>query len=367
MAHLESEWESDRKFAGYIHSFSEDYRQLRENYKRLSTKAKFCFRLGQEAPSKDEDQQTCDAISECMANYKEQCGALLNDLCGFISRGVLKCHVTDSTRWHALHAMGFSDPGDAITERLTINQVLALLVIIAPILLLNFALYGSHLPETILLMGTMIATLYTVAVVCALYPKNLWKFTRRDAHGSRPILFYLLTGFAAVALAVPISLMFKFLIYAISTEHTVGTALPRAWEDFSTRSYPWMLMSFITAFFTAFHTDNKPFWKITSPRLRWFEGIFQAAVNAAAALSVIWWIGAEKWSGRLSFVLVTAAAIGFVIGFVVPHWYREATQKGKAVPDAAKMPVSAKPPEAKKGTPGKTKTGKEIQPVVYDI
>ncbi|MCK5230081.1 MAG: hypothetical protein KAR13_07435 [Desulfobulbaceae bacterium] len=333
MAHLESEWESDRKFAGYIHSFSNHYRLLKDSYKRLSVKAKTCFRLNREILLGGEDQQIHDAILECTANYKEQCNELLKNLCDFISRGVLKCQITHSSRWHALSAMGFKEPDTGPGGGPTINQVLTLLVILVPVLLLNFALFGSRLPENVLLMGTMIATIYTMAVMCALYPKGIWKFTRRDEHGTRPMLFYLVAGFAAVALAVPVSLVFKFFIFSISEEQTMATAFLSAWNDFSMRSYRWMLMAFITAFFTAFHLDNRPFWKITCSRLRWIEGFVQAAVNLSAAYIVVCWLDDQNLRDRLICVLGTTAVIGFVIGFVVPHWYRDAPRQQETVLD----------------------------------
>jgi hypothetical protein len=361
MAHLESEWESDRKFAGYIHSFSNSYRLLNDSYKRLSDKTKTCFRFNREIPLGGEDQKLRDAIFECTANYKEQCNELLKDLCDFISRGVLKCQITNSTRWHALYKMGFEEPDISTRERLTINQVLTLLVIIIPILLLNFSLYGSGLPETVLLMGTMIATIYTVAVVCALYPKGIWKFTRRDERGTRPILFYLVAGFAAVALAVPISLMFKLVIFSISEGQTMATAFPSAWENFSTHSYPWMLMAFITAFFTAFQADNRPFWKITYPRLRWIEGFFQVAVNLFATFIVVAWLDDQDLRDRLITVLGTNAAIGFVIGFVVPTWYRDASRQQKTFLDTDKS-SSTKCPVGKIVTKATIKMGKKGQP-----
>lgn len=335
MAHLESGWKSDRKFTGYIHS-SNPYRLLKDSYKHLTVKAKTCFRLNRGIPLEGEDQQICDAIFECTANFKEQCNELLKNLCDFISRGVLKCQITHSTRWRALYAMGFKTPDTDTRERLTINQALTLLVILVPVLLLNFVLFGSRLPGNALLMVTMIATIYTVAVVCAVYPKGIWKFTRRNKHGTRPMVFYLVAGFAAVALAVPVSLAFKFFIFSISKEQTMATAFSAAWNDFSTRSYPWMLMAFITAFFTAFHADNRPSTKITCQRLRWIEGFAQAAVSLSAAYIVVCWL---DLGDRLIRVLGTTAVIGFIIGFVVPYWYRDAPRQQETVLDTDDISV----------------------------
>ncbi|OGW52056.1 MAG: hypothetical protein A2Z50_02905 [Nitrospirae bacterium RBG_19FT_COMBO_42_15] len=332
VAHMESKWESDSKFTGYFNAepYSSNYKQLKDKYKHLSDKAKKCFRLHQEIPIEGEDQKIRNAIKECTANFKEQGRDLFKGLCDFISQGVLKCQLTRTTRWDALNAIGFETPNtDDGREKLTIDQVLMLFCILIIVLILNITLFGSHSGEYArkIFLYSKIATLHTIAVVCVVYLKNKWKFTLRNTHDTRPMLFYLTAGIAAVILAIPINLMFNFIFYITDSEHVV-TAFEKAWIGLSTR-YPYMLLTFITAFGTAINIDNRPFWKITYSVLRWIEGVIQALFNLSAAYIV--YLLLNDPTRDLNRLLLTGALIGFIIGFVVPHWYRTAPLRQKTI------------------------------------
>jgi hypothetical protein len=336
VAHLESKWESDSKFTGYFNAepYSSNYKQLKDKYKHLSDKAKKCFRLHQEIPIEGEDQQFRNAINECTANFKEQGKDLFKGLCDFISQGVLKCQLTHTARWDALNAIGFKTPNtDDGRERLTIDQVLILFCILITVLMLNIILFGSHSGEygKKIFIYLKIATLHTIAVVCVVYLKNKWKFTLRNANDTRPMLFYLVAGLAAVIIAIPINLIFNFIFYFTNLKDA-AFAFNEAWIGFSTR-YQFMLMTFITAFGTAINIDNRPFWKITSSMLRWMEGVIQALFNLS--MSYIVYLLLDNPRMDMHRFLLTGALIGFIIGFVVPHWYRIAPLRQKTVMAAA--------------------------------
>lgn len=344
VAHMESKWESDSKFAGYLNAepYKSNYKQLKDKYKHLSDKAKKCFRLHQEIPIEGEDQQFRNAINECTTNFKEQGRELFKGLCDFISQGVLKCQLTHTARWDALNAIGFETPNtDDGRERLTIDQVLMLFSILITVLILNITLFGSQFGSQFgshsgeygkkIFIYLKIATLHTIAVVCVVYLKNKWKFTLRNANDTRPMLFYLVAGLAAVIIAIPINLIFNFIFYFTNLKDA-ASAFNEAWIGFSTR-YQFMLLTFITAFGTAINIDNRPFWKITSSMLRWMEGVIQALFNLSMAY-IVYLLLDNKQMDMHRFLL-TGALIGFIIGFVVPHWYRIAPLRQKTVMAAA--------------------------------
>lgn len=332
MTHLDS-WEGDRKLSSYMHNFSDSYKALRDRYKNLSVKAKKCFRLNQDIPQEDGHQDIRDAIRECNLNFAEQGRDLLKSICDFISQGVLTCSLTHGSRCSAMCRIGFKPPESKI-KTLTVNQVLTLMVVLFFTMLLNvilniklFGLDADAEFRAVLLSITMIAITYTIAVVCAIYPKDRWKFTRRDKSGTRPMLFYLTAGFAAVILASPIGLFFNFLIYLSDPHITeVKTAF-----DMAAQTYKWLLITFVTGFVTAFHTDNRQTDKITLPRLRWIEGISQSILTMFAGWIVVWWINDPSIKTE---TLVSSAIKGFIIGFIIPNWYRAAPhEKGMVLDD----------------------------------
>lgn len=329
-------WESQRGFAGFVQRRREEYKTLATRYKQITEVAKNCFSLLRAAHNGDAEKPLTDAVSKFRANFVDQAEELAKDLSLFMACGVLKCQFTCGTRRQAIKAMGFEPPPEMTHSGLSVNRVLTLFVILVLLLLISFIPFQNHHAghQCLLIMVTMIGTIYMAAVVCAIYPKGRWEFFRRGEDGARPMASYLLSGLAAVALAIPINLAFKTLIFW-SQATDDSSPLELAWTNFVGRSYPWMLMAFTGTATTAFMADNRPSLHLPQRYLCWLEAIGQAMASILTASLVLWWLGDIRPEGAFPgtslcldlttfFVLSNAAIIGIVLGSLVPSWYRRA-------------------------------------------
>jgi hypothetical protein len=227
--------------------------------------------------------------------------------------------------------MGFQQPKEEPDRALSINQVLTLTGILLLLLLINFVFVSPDTwegREETLLMVTMIVSIYSVAVMCAVYPKESWRLFQKKRKNFFPVAGYMLSGIAAVVISIPISLIFKTLIYS-KGDPNLTQAVRTAWDQFLRVSYPWMFMAFATAIITAFIIDFEPLRGLPGKWHRWLEAAMQAAATVLASCLVLWWLeGIAKYGGRVvppwPRVLITTAIVGFALGFIVPTWYRRA-------------------------------------------
>ena len=227
--------------------------------------------------------------------------------------------------------MGFLPPKEKHVRALSINQVLALTGILLILLLVNFVFVSPKTwkgREETLLMVTMIVSIYSIAVMCAVYPKGSWCLFKKERGRFFPVGAYLLSGIGAVLMGIPIGLIFKTLIYS-KGDLNLSAAAGKAWDTFFSFEYPWMFMALATAMITAFLIDFKLPQGLPAKYHRWLEAAMQAAVTALASLFVHWWLvdlaaGSEAEVPQLFGVLIVSATVGFVLGFVVPTWYRRA-------------------------------------------
>ena len=128
----------------------------------------------------------------------------------------------------------------------------------------------------------------------------------------------------AAASSIIISIGFKTLIYLKGDPH-LGEAVQLAWVNFSTRSYPFVLMAFSTAALTGYLIDLRlpRHWPNALRRLA--NGAIQALGTAAAAGLVYFWLQSIRQPPPLIMLLRSASVIGFAIGFIVPCWYWRGT------------------------------------------
>src|SRR5262249_51516794 len=213
---------------------------------------------------------------------------------------------------------------------------------------IQMLLSGSVSPRTesvpsvgvVLSRTIMIAVIYVLSACCAILPKERWAAARRAPGEERPVLFYFVASTAAVALGLVVSFVF-----GLVTQLDVN----EAWALFVVR-YPWALMSFVTAFVTAWLADDPPSSMSVRHRQRWGEGGVQAAASVVTAVLVLTWLGQVPQPANLPTtyhlpdplsVLVRAALIGFVIGYKVPTWYREAPREPEATPASAALALPA--------------------------
>jgi hypothetical protein len=255
-----------------------------------------------------------DAVAQFQADFVEQTNGLLQSTYQFIGRGVLQCKLTHSARCEQLKALGFQ--GEVGRTELTLDELVALFIGVTVVLLAGF-LFGSSAerPGSLELFGraATIGAIYCAAVWWALYPKARWECAKRNAGDIRPVACYLVSALLASATALVINLGFKLLLCR---------DLLTAWEQFS-HSWPWTIMTFATTILTAWLAGDRPSARWPAFRLRWLEGVGQAALMVGTA-SLVHALLLES-GGRvpaLESMLLLSAAIGFGIGFLVPTWYR---------------------------------------------
>lgn len=325
MVQLE-EWESDRKFIGFVARFAAEYDDLKKSYRQLSPRAKTCFRLMRDLSIDASDSRGNEMALQYQADFAEQCTDLLNKICDFISRGLLQCGPTYGARVTRLAALGFNV--HLVRPRLTLNQLMLLFGVVGIVMLSGFVIVpgGANARfEELLARSAMISTIYVVAVLCAVYPKEKWRFAHRDPKDVRPVAFYFAAGTMAGLVAPIVSFTFHLLIF----------------RDFSVAvarfpvSCRWSAVAFVAAFMTALLIDDQPTAKVPRSRLRWIEGGVLAASLMVAGLLVRLWISQiatidPSTAVRvppLAGVLLLGATAGFVIGSCVPTWYREAPRE----------------------------------------
>jgi hypothetical protein len=172
----------------------------------------------------------------------------------------------------------------------------------------------------------MVATIYGVSAFCAVFPKR-WPFANAVATQGRPASGYLLSGVLAVVAAFFISLLFRGIYYF---------DFVRAFQEFEW-TYPYFLMSFALAIVLAWLADdfidkaNEPEW------LNWVEGLAAAVCMAGTAYLVHMWLTRLPYYPPpgvppLTQLLVTGAGAGFVMGTLIPKFYRKSVRMAATVP-----------------------------------
>jgi hypothetical protein len=313
------DWESHSRFSGFAARFSADLEALRSRYRQLTPKARNCFRLIRDHGDVAGGSQGDDAVAQFQADFTEQAKDLLRSTYDFIGRGLLQCELTHSARCEQLESLGFRV--ETARSKLTVNELVALFTGVTVLLLSGFVLGSSaHRPGSLELFGraATIGAIYCAAIWWALYPKEQWEWAKRNTGDIRPVACYLVSALLASGTALAINLGLTVLICRdFST----------AWEQFS-RAWPWTIMTFATTVVTAWLTDDRPSARRPASRLRWLEGLGQAALMTGTGWLVHFLL--RDSGGRLPdlpSVLLLSAAIGFGIGYLVPAWYREAPHR----------------------------------------
>jgi hypothetical protein len=339
------EWEQGNQFTAFVQDRAADYKRIKEHYGRLTQLAKNAFALEREAGAQPELEALRDAGSKFRTNLYHEEGALYAEICDFISHGVLKACFSFGARSNALQRMGFRNLRDKAQAGFSVNHTILLFGLLLVLMMMNFIMFSPADidVERTLLKITMIVSIYSTAVVCAVLPKKRWSLFQYGGSGSYPAVAYCLSAMLAVFAGIGISLMFKTLIFAGSPEvNGFSSAFAKAWSNFTGIAYPWSVMSFVTAATTAFLIDwRQPQWLETRWR-RLLEAGIQAAVLVAAAMLVHWWLsdlgsaapGGARIPQLISLIRVTAV-IGFVLGYFVPTWYRRAPDDRPAEAEAA--------------------------------
>jgi hypothetical protein len=321
-------WEEDDRFLAFFKERNDQFKRLEDRYKRLRFMALNCFSLSKQIAGDEREDNMIKSVKQVNSNFRDQADDLLKEICNFISQGTLKCQLTRASRSRELKNMGFIMPVDSTSSSLIVQNVAIVSIILIVLLLMNFIIIAPDTwpgREQTLLMVTMIVSIYALSVYCAIYAKEKFASFKRKKDGKPLADRYILTGVAAVCLGIIVNLIFKTLIY-VRGPADLFSAIGEAWSDFSKYSYPWMLMAFVTASTTSFLADYGSPEKISDRLWRLLQATIQAVLTAMAGFLILWWLRdiypeTRKVPERIA-VLSVSLAVGFIIGYIIPHWYR---------------------------------------------
>lgn len=346
------DWSSDRRLAGYLLAANSDLENLRQRHETLASKAKTCFYLRDEDSRGDATPKAHQAMRRYEEDFMEQVKQLRKDVLEFIARGVLRSELTSRGLESRLNSMGFKI--DWPEPAFSLNQLLLIFTVICAVMLPGFIFFGNKsVPvEALLIRLGLVGFTYVVAVACAVFPKATWKFAQAKAGEMRPIAFYFVAGLISAAISFVTSLLVQTIWL-----HRFDWSWQRA-----SLTYPWQLVSFATAFITAVMVDNPRYPQFSARMQRCLEGLVQAVLMMAVTyLTGLWLLqrvdfykglGVDlrylKYGTPRPFMTMTmGAAVGFVIGFLIPTWYRrhqeqaaqERTQSVTLITSARPQPV----------------------------
>ena len=347
------DWGSDRRMAGYLAAANNELANLRARHQALSSKAKTCFYLRNEDGRGPTTRKTHQAMLRYEEDFTEHVKQLRKDILEFIARGVLRSELTTRALEGRLSSMGFKI--NCSESTFSVNQLLLIFTVICLTMLPGFIFFGSKdiSFEAMLIRLGLVGFTYVVAVACAVLPKSNWKFARPQPGQIRPIAFYLVAGLMSAAISFTTSLV----VQAIWMR-----SLDWAWQR-SRLTYPWLLVSFATAFITALMVDNPRFTRVSGLVQRCLEGLVQGVAMLGVTYVTCLWLNQRvevvfqntnlsylKYGPpRMVATMVMGAAVGFVIGFFIPTWYRrqqehsaqERTRSLTLVPSAPARPAQS--------------------------
>lgn len=325
MDHLRR-WEGERKFSGFMSDSADEIQGLKLCCDQLTKKARRCFNHIRDLPQYSSDLKSAQMGNDYRNDLRENAEELLSKIFDFISRGILQCGVAHSVRRRELAALGFEAEVADYRGYLSFHQIVSLFAVTASVLLFGGVIAssqsGASFPAQLRIV-IMVATIYCVAIVCALHPKDHWTIARRGSQGERPAAFYAVVGLLAALCGLAVSFIFKLIQFAPD--------FGRAVDDVKI-SHPWLLMSFSIAIVTAYLSDNRGTefgrWQ------RLVEALIQAVSLVLAAYLTHCWLASTNYfeirhvdPARFLLNMTAFAALnGFALGFLVPTWYRKATR-----------------------------------------
>jgi hypothetical protein len=339
------EWESDRRFVAFLSRSASDFDEIKRSYRKLTPRVRNCLRLLHDVSQENGHGTGDGAVRQFQGDLVEQITEFLARLYSFISRGLLQCGTTSTMRTAKLVTLGFDAKDVTTTAPLNLDQLMIVFGVVGFIILSGSVFASPSAKDDIselIERAVFVSSLYCIAVVCAVYPKERWKFARRSPGRVRPVTFY----FAAGALAAGISLLVNFGFQVV-----IHHSLDEGWHHFRF-SYPWALSSLATAFMLAFMTDDQPGPPpLSRESLRWIEGLAGAGMLVLASLMIRAWlfqlvtgtndpVAQEHLPPPLLPSLARACAIGFVISYLVPTWYREVPRESER---ESELPARAEP------------------------
>jgi hypothetical protein len=320
------EWGTNRRFDGFLTRYRAEFETLKTSYGRVASSFKLLRGFGQEGPDRRSDR----LFLHVQSDIGQRSSDLLGEIYYFASRGLLQCCTTYGARAAELRSLGFDSRTIALKPRVTLDQLISLFLAIEGAMMASLVMLAhEHVPLTGEHLGliTMVSTMYTVAVLCAVYPKERWRFARRREL-TRPASYYLAAALLATAASLVIRLAFQLMIYHAPHE---------AWQHFHLSS-PWSLCAFVAAFMVAWMIDDAPGPRLSRQRLRLVEGLAGGGILMLSSYIALQWVAGVAHSDPAllkiysdqtpSLALGLSTVIGFGIGWLIPAWYRTASLEG---------------------------------------
>jgi hypothetical protein len=326
-------WEGESRFSSFMQDRSDQYNRLKEHCKRYVSMMQNLVELDEQIGVNPDIGVLHETRNNFRSNMQVEREALYADICDFISHAVLTCCLTNGNIKKVTKDLGFiCDPNRISKLVQTVNYTLTLFSLLLVFVLISFILLlGTNGDiERILLIVTMIVSIYSAAVVCALFPKQIWLLFKYK-NQVYPVCGYFLSGLMAMSSSLVISMFFKTLVFA-KEESVTGIMAPftLAWNDFTTVSYPWIIMSFVAAVSTAFLSDWTLLNNASTYIRRSLDAVLQSIILIGGSVIVYLWLVDLEHTRvpDLTRLMIITGGIGFLIGFIVPSWYRSSYVTG---------------------------------------
>lgn len=309
--------EASEPYQRFVKTRLQDYQSLKLRYTEFNDDAKHCFRLYRASAG---DAELAQALSACKKQYCSRMAKLLQQTCDFLSEGILYTQPGRDGRRKTIRSlieMQAVDVGLSIHEvaRLFIGLVVGLVV--AFLVIHHFSAPASLEGEGTagagrrILLAIMVATNYSIAVLCAIATKYLYRTAANETPKSRPWAAYGLSGLMAVLLGSTLGILYN---------GVVRGSMGAGFDHFLNATHPWMVMPLVTAIVTAYMTDN-PVCAGSRRSQQLKEGSQQAAWTLLGALVVYLWLPRAP---PLATMFLVSGGVGFFIGYTVPTWFRGA-------------------------------------------
>jgi hypothetical protein len=313
-----SRWEETPVYQMFLNSHSSEMKRLKSENESLANKAMYCFKLSAAA---EKDPELHRALSDCTNIYTTQLKQHLQKLADFLSRGLLAAQKGDA-RSDAIVKMGFKAE---LNQGLSVDHLTLMFIMLFVIMMIGFgfsrwvadpASQRALISTDSFLKAIMIASIYSIGIVCALMAK--WRCDQKGNTKNAWATYFLF----AVLASVMGSMVSIFVGTIIKDWNMV-----EGFERFIAEKWPWQFMVFTTTFFTAFLLNQDVDQKEGVLKNRFWE----AGIMAAALLFALFLAGGLMGFSADIYMQtgMIAIVVGFSIGFFIPSWYRGAPRRDK--------------------------------------
>lgn len=250
-------------------------------------------------------------------NLRDDMRFFIEDTAMFLARLTLYHRWTERGRVELLKHIGVPVEAVAQPRYWLLFVVFGVVFVVMFFGMTAFGTAGDRTAREIALLLLMVPTLFVVALLCAIYPKQYFAFANVNVFGRPPYLFFAYAGIAAAVLAFTIGLAFRTLIYQDGEE-----ALRRALE-----SSPWLLISITVAVVVSMLVQDARTFENAArrQRRRWSDAAILAVALGVAAVVVQLLLPYTRSIADFqprTWPILFSALIGGFIGYFVPCQFR---------------------------------------------